>query len=103
MAPDSSRALNGLAWILATDRSAQVLNGREAVELAERANELAGHKSAEAMTTLAAAYAAAGRFEQSVATARQAMDLARKAGQNEIVAANEKQLQFYRASRPFQQ
>lgn len=100
---DSVRALDKLAWLLATSRDAQLRNGKEAVQLAERADELTSHSSAGVLTTLAAAYAEQGLFAQAVATSAKASELARKNNQNDIVSLNEQLLRLCQAERPFHQ
>ncbi|HWW02311.1 MAG TPA: glycosyltransferase family 39 protein [Candidatus Acidoferrum sp.] len=103
LTPDSDRALDKLAWILATSSEAQLRNGKEAVGLAERASGLTGHSSARVLTTLGAAYAEQGLFAQAVAASREASELARKNNQPEILSQNEALLQLYQAKRPFHQ
>jgi tetratricopeptide (TPR) repeat protein len=103
LTPDSDRALDKLAWILATTSDAQLRNGKEAVGLAGRANDLTKHNSSEVLTTLAAAYAEQGLFAQAVAASREASELARKNNQPEILSRNEALLQLYQAKRPFHQ
>jgi spermidine synthase len=75
-APDDARISNFLAWILATTPAPELRNGAEAVRLAERANALTGYADVNQLDTLAAAYAAAGRFDDAVRTARQALSRA---------------------------
>ena len=99
--PDWSLALTDLAWVLATDPSASVRNGSEAVALAERACELTHYQQPQLIGTLAAAYAEAGRFEEAVRTAETARQAATAAGLNEIVARNEVLLKLYRAGKPY--
>jgi spermidine synthase len=84
-APDDSRISNFLAWILATTPSAQWRNGAEAVRLAERANALTSYEDVNYLDTLAAAYAAAGRFDDAVRTARQALGKAGPASEQAAV------------------
>jgi Flp pilus assembly protein TadD len=76
--PDHVESLNNLAWLLATCPKDSVRNGAEAVKLAQRADELFHGKNPEALDTLAAAYAEAGRFPEASATARKAIDLVTK-------------------------
>jgi tetratricopeptide (TPR) repeat protein len=73
--PNDAGLLNDVAWILASNPNASIRNGAEAVELAQRAVKAAG-PSAARLDTLAAAYAEAGRFDEAVATARRAEQLA---------------------------
>jgi len=77
-------ALNNLAWMLATDPDPKLRNGREAVPLAEHACQRTHYQEAFLIGTLAAAYAEAGRFDDAVATAQKAHDVALAHGQKEI-------------------
>ena len=96
-----SLACNNLAWMLATHPDAKIRNGREAMELAERACRLTNDEIPFYLGTLAAAYAEAGRFGDAVTTAEKARDLARKAGQDKIAERNEQLLELYHAGRPY--
>src|SRR5262249_52432949 len=57
--PNWPEPLNDLAWLLATSSRPEFRNGTEAVQLAEGACELSGHKEARFVGTLDAAYAEA--------------------------------------------
>jgi tetratricopeptide (TPR) repeat protein len=72
--PDESRALAALGWIRATHP--QVRDPEVALRHALRATELTGRRDLAALDALAAAYAANGRFEQAIQTARAAEVLA---------------------------
>jgi Flp pilus assembly protein TadD len=74
-ASDSS-AMNNLAWILAASSTPERRDGAAAVKLAARACELDHNQQPIFIGTLAAAYAEAGRFDDAVAAAQQARDLA---------------------------
>ena len=78
--PDNVEAQNNLAWMLAAAPQASLRNGRQAVELAQRANQLAGGENPIILRTLAAAYAEAGQFSDAQLSVQQAMVLARAAG-----------------------
>ena len=98
---DWVEALNDLAWILATSKEAAVRDGEEAVRLAEKACALTEHKDGQALDTLAAAYAAVGRYDEAVATVTKAIDLAAATGQEDTVGEYRKRLELYRARRPY--
>jgi len=100
LAPDLPEALNNLAWILAANPDAQVRDGREAVDLAERACKLTDYKQPQLIGTLAAAYAESGRFAEAVATAEKAKALAEQANQAELAARNGALLEQYRSGQP---
>jgi tetratricopeptide (TPR) repeat protein len=93
--------LNNLAWALASNPDPKIRNGKEAVDLAEKACQLTGNQQPLFLGTLAAAYAEAGRFNEAVATAERARDLARTNGLEKIAGRNEQLLELYRASKPY--
>ncbi len=96
--PDFSDALDGLAWILATDANADFRNGTEAVKLAEHACTLTSRNEPVKLKTLAAAYAEAGRFEEASNTLLLAKDLAVRANRRELVNECERMLKHFQRS-----
>jgi len=94
--PDWLPALSELAWLRATHPDSRVRDAREAVSLAERARALANGKDLTSLDVLAAAYAAAGRFDEAVVSARSALDLL-GSGQSEL---NERYA-LYQQRRPY--
>lgn len=64
--PKNETGFMGLAWIWATCPKDDLRNARKAVEYGEKACELDGWKDARSLEVLAAAYAAAGRFDDAV-------------------------------------
>lgn len=101
--PDSPAALNQLAWILATNPDSKLRDGKRAVELALRACKLTENKQADALTTLAAAYAEAGDFPSAIATAQKARALALAEDQSAIVAKDDLLLKKFRSHVPFRE
>ena len=101
--PDYAEAENNLAWLLATLAPADGGDPVRAVTLAERACELTNNQVAGYLDTLAVAYAAAGRFNDAVAAAQKAIELAKAAGQSQLVEEIELHLELYRAGRPYRQ
>ena len=99
--PNWAIPANSLAWILATDRNKKLRNGIEAVQWALIACKNDGRKNPEYLDTLAAAYAEAGRFEEAVRTARKSLNLARSAGDADLVEEVEKRLLLYKAEKAF--
>jgi tetratricopeptide (TPR) repeat protein len=94
--PDSPAVLNNLAWMLATSANADIRDGAQAVQLAERACGLTDYKKTIYVGTLAAAYAEAGRFDEAMATAQKACALASKSGEQELLKKNQELLDLYR-------
>ena len=88
--PDDPRALNNLAWILAANSRPEIRDGAEAVRLAEHACQITHDSEPLFLGTLAAAYAEAGRFDEAVATAQHAHDVALNLAQNSHDAAEVK-------------
>ncbi len=96
--PDWPEALNDAAWVLATAPEPALRDPARAVELAERANALSWRARPNFLGTLAAAYAAAGRFSNAVAAAEEAIALAEKeATLTNFVARTRARLELYRA------
>jgi len=98
---DWPQPANNLAWILATHSRAELRNGREAVELAERACRGTEFKDPSMLDTLSAAYAEAGQFDDAVRTATQAIDLARSAGLTELAEGIDKRRTQYAAGQAY--
>src|SRR6185369_11490655 len=74
--------LNDLAWILATDPRVEIRNGKEALQLAERACELTHYDEARYLGKLDAALAENGRFDKAMETAEKARTLATMRNEN---------------------
>jgi len=101
LAPQWPQALNDLAWLLATQPDARYRDGAEAVRLAERACTLSQRRQTLFLGTLAAAYAEAGRFDEAVQTAEQAIATATAAKESALATTNARLLEFYRARKPY--
>jgi tetratricopeptide (TPR) repeat protein len=84
-APDNPFLLNRLAWLLSTSPEDGVRNGRRAVELAERAVLVTARQDVMSLETLAAAYAEVERFDEAIATEREALALAERQGNRAIL------------------
>jgi tetratricopeptide (TPR) repeat protein len=99
--PDLVEAQNNLAWVLATLPPAEGGDPIRAIRLAQRACQLTANQSAVCADTLATAYAAAGRFDDAIATAQTAIDLARADGQAKLVKEIQDRLELYRRGRAY--
>ena len=84
--PDNLRALNDAAWLLATSQDAGLRNGKEAVQLAQHAEQITSAQEPSVLGTLAAAYAEAGAFDKAIEAEQQATDLAKQQGKAELAA-----------------
>jgi tetratricopeptide (TPR) repeat protein len=94
--PENVVLLNRAAWILATAADEETRNGPRAIDLAQRAVRLTGHKDATSLDTLAAAQAEVGRFDDAAQTGEAALALARANGEGALVAELEQRLALYR-------
>jgi protein O-mannosyl-transferase len=97
--PNHPAVLGWLAWLLATAPEDTVRNGKEAVDLAEKAARES--QSPESLDTLAAAYAECRRFPEAVETARKAKKAAEDAQNQALRAAIEARLKLYEAEKPY--
>jgi tetratricopeptide (TPR) repeat protein len=98
---ETRRTLAGIAWRLATSPNPSLRNGAKAVELARQTDQLARGSDPMMAATLAAAYAEAGQFNQAVAAARRALQLATRQDNAAMVTALQAQLSCYEAGSPF--
>jgi tetratricopeptide (TPR) repeat protein len=101
LAPADPTAQGGLAWFLATCPQASLRNGKKAVELARRANELARGKNPVILATLAAALAETGRFSEAVETAQHALRMAGAQSNTALAGQIQSEMKLYQAGRPF--
>jgi serine/threonine-protein kinase len=99
--PDQAHVLKNLAWILATSKDVKLQNPNGVVKLAVRACELTEYNQPEFLDTLAAAYAAAGRFSQAIQTAEKAINLAENTGMTDLAERIRKRLELYQAGQPY--
>ncbi len=96
--------LNTLARLLSTSSDSAVRDGTEAVRWAERLLTMIGtsHPArAEALDTLASAYAEAGQFDKAVDTARQAIQSANAMKLRGFTTEIHKKLALYQAGRAY--
>ena len=100
-ASNMPKALNNLAWILATHPDPKIRSGAEAVALAERLCELSKYTSPLGLDTLATAYAEAGRFVDAIATAEKAIALLAPSADAVKVDNMKRRLEFYKQQKPY--
>ena len=101
LAPDWPEVLNNLAWLLATQPSAELRDGARAVTFAERACQLTGSTNLWLLSTLAAAYAEAGRFAEAVSAQQKVCELAVAQGQPARQEPFQRRLELYRSGRAY--
>ena len=101
--PDFRTVANNLAWLVATARDPSLRDPELAVSLAERAAALSAAPDPSVLDTLAAAYAAAGRYDEAARVAEQALRLAESAGPPGFAAQIRSRLALYRDGKPYQE
>jgi Flp pilus assembly protein TadD len=101
--PTIADILKNPAWLLATAGNVSAQDADRAIEFARRACELGGYKEAELLDTLAAAYAAAGRFEDAVRTAQQAIDAAKAGGREDLAGEIKNRMELYKTGQRYRQ
>jgi len=99
--PNLAGALNNLAWVLAASHDDGLRDGREAVQLAQRACQLTQYRQPLFIGTLAAAYAEARRFDDAIAAAQETIALAQKNGEPDLLRKNQELLELYRAHKAY--
>lgn len=95
---DYAPALVDLAWILATSQG-PVRNAAEAVTLAERARASTGGQSPTVLDTLSVAYAAAGRRDDAIGAANEALVRAQAIGADALAASIKVRLESFMTNR----
>jgi len=98
--PEWAAPLAASAWVQATSPDASVRNASEAIRLAERAAAISG-KQATVLDSLAAAYAAGGRFEEASAAAGSAIEAATRANMSALAAQIRQRLALYQRRQPY--
>jgi tetratricopeptide (TPR) repeat protein len=90
-----------LAHLLSTLPDDDLRNGAEAVQLALRVNSRPGGPDARSLLLLATALAEAGRFEEAVAAAEDALDMAKAADDRGRIREITWRLELFREKKPY--
>jgi tetratricopeptide (TPR) repeat protein len=101
LAPNHPQINRFAAWLMATHEPAEGGNPTSAIELAQKACALTERHDASSLDTLAAAYASAGRFDDAIATAKEAWQAAQAAEQGTLAEEIHIRLQLYRDQKPY--
>ncbi len=94
---EDDHALNNLAWLLATSTFDEVRDGKRAIELATKAAEVTNYEEAHILSTLAAAYAESGNFEEAVKWSEKSIEISSSDKQK---ADLKKELETFKAGKP---
>lgn len=102
--PDSKAGiLNNLAWVLATSPEEKLRNGKRALKLALQAAELTENKQAHILSTVAAAYAEGGDFDNAVKWSQDAVDLGKDDDQQDQLDQLKQELESYKNKKPWRE
>jgi protein O-mannosyl-transferase len=99
--PDWPACMNNLAMLMAAYPDLQGRSVEEAVALARGACQLTGWRDPVYILTLGVAYAAAGRFDEAIATDESALQLAAATGQTQVEGVLRYHLSLFRQHKPF--
>ena len=97
--PKDSGLLNNFAWVLATTPDDKLRNGKRAVEMATQACEITDYKLPHILSTLAAAYAEIGDFENAKKWSAKAVEIGLKDQDAEL----KKELESYQQNKPWRE
>jgi len=99
--PNTILALNPLAWLLVISDDSQIRNPVEALKLATRAVALDRTGNPLYVSTLAAAYAAAGNYEKAAAITRTQLVHLKPNAPTALKAELQRRLMLYSAKQPY--
>jgi tetratricopeptide (TPR) repeat protein len=99
---EAAGILNNLAWVLATSPEDELRDGSRAVELAERAAKLTDYEQAHILSTLAAAHAEAGDFQEAVRWSEKSVEIARREDHEQLEQL-EQELESFRNGEPWRE
>lgn len=102
IAPNDLQTLTWLARVLACDKDPLVRYAKDAISLAQRANELTGGEQPFVLDTLAMAYAEGGRFKEAQETVQKAIELA-STGAKDMLPPLQERLRLYQSNRPYRE
>jgi len=97
--PDNPDAANNVGWVRATVADRDLRDGREALELAQRALR-AGGENPVMLRTLAAAQAENGRFAEAIATCQRGEELALRNGDTAMAESLRRCIESFRRGEP---
>jgi len=95
--PDFIPAINNLASLMALHPDPMIRNVPEAVRLAEKGCKLTQYQDPILLDTLAAAYAASGRYAEAKTLAAQGLDMANASGNNPLADRIRRRLETYQS------
>jgi tetratricopeptide (TPR) repeat protein len=97
--PKDTGLLNNFAWVLATSPDEKLRDGKRAVEMATKASELTEYNQSFILSTLAAAYAETGDFDNAVKWSTKSGEI----GAEDHAEDYKKELETYKAHKPYRE
>ncbi len=97
--PDDSEVQNNFAWVLSTSPEEKLRDGKRAIEMAKQACDATGYKEAYILSTLAAAYAETGDFDDAIKWSTKAVENGEAKDKEEL----EKELDSYKNKKPWRE
>ncbi len=94
--------LNNLAWVLSTSPKDEVRNGKRAIELATKACEVTSFETPHILSTLAAAYAETGDFENAIKWSKKCVEIGVEKLPEQIDQLRD-ELKHYEEGKPFRE
>ena len=98
--PRMFTAANNLAWLLATNKDEKIRDGKRAVEVAKSICETTQYKDYRFFSTLAAAYAEDGDFENAISITKKAIEMATAKGDDRSVGSLSQRLELFESEKP---
>ncbi|MEX0819723.1 MAG: tetratricopeptide repeat protein, partial [Pirellulaceae bacterium] len=102
LAPENDGILNNLAWVLSTSPKDEVRDGKRAIELATKACEVTNYEKPHILSTLAAAYAETGDFENAIKWSKKCVELGAETLPEQIEQLRD-ELKHYEQGKPFRE
>lgn len=99
--PEDESILNNFAWVLATSPDDKLRNGKRALELALKGCEATKYEKSHILSTLAAAYAELGDFENAKKWSKKAVELGAK--EKEVDDQLKNELKSYEQKKPWRE
>lgn len=99
---EGSGLYNNVAWVLATSPKNEVRDGKRSLEYASKAAALTEYKEAHILSTLAAAHAELGDFDEAIKWSTKAVEIGKEEN-NEQLKQLEMELEGYRKKQPFRE
>jgi protein O-mannosyl-transferase len=94
---------NEYAWLLVTCPVAELRNAPQAIQIGEELAKATGRQAPQPLDTLAAAYAEAGRYDEAVAAAREALAVAEAKNLTNLTTEIKARLLSYKNGRAYHQ